>query len=98
MSQRAEMNPLQPRADHRFNLFEPHPELDGRDHFDSSNVDWSNDSDAFGIFAAKGMAPPSVMPPAEARREACEKSGRILMNHCLLKEILERHEAKIQRR
>ncbi|KAL7627940.1 hypothetical protein AAE478_002135 [Parahypoxylon ruwenzoriense] len=92
------MNPLQPRADHRFNPFEPHPELDDLDDFDTSNVDWNNDSDPFGIFAAKGVGAPPVMPPAEVRREAREKSCRILANHRLLKEILKRHEAKIQKR
>ncbi|KAI1634877.1 hypothetical protein F4809DRAFT_490954 [Biscogniauxia mediterranea] len=94
------MNRLQPRADHRFNPFEPHPELDDLDDFDGSSneVDWNNNSDAFGIFASRGMAPPPVVPPAKVRQEAREKSGRILANHRLLKEILKRHEAKIQKR
>ncbi|KAH9986731.1 hypothetical protein F4779DRAFT_304859 [Xylariaceae sp. FL0662B] len=94
------MNFLQPRADHRFNPFEPHPELDGLDDLggSSDDVDWNNNSDAFGLFAANGMAPPPIMSPAEVRREAREKSGSILANYRLLEEILERHEAKIRKR
>ncbi len=92
------MNPLLPRANHQFNPFEPHPELDDVDvsHFD--NKDWNNDSDPFGIFSSQGMAAPKVMKPADVRREAEERAARLLANHSLLQDILQRHEAKIQKR
>ncbi|KAI0896191.1 hypothetical protein F4806DRAFT_502516 [Annulohypoxylon nitens] len=92
------MNFLQPRTNHQFNPFEPHPELDDipDDAFDG--VDFGTNSDPFGMFAARGMAPPPLLSPAEVRREAHEKSGRILANYHLLEEILKRHEAKIQKR
>ncbi|XDG02516.1 hypothetical protein ABKA04_002131 [Annulohypoxylon sp. FPYF3050] len=92
------MNFLQPRTNHQFNPFEPHPELDDipDDAFDG--VDFGTNSDPFGIFTARGMAPPPLLSPAEVRREAHEKSGRILANYHLLEEILKRHELKIQKR
>ncbi|KAL1863080.1 hypothetical protein VTK73DRAFT_6460 [Phialemonium thermophilum] len=92
------MNYLQPRADHRFNPSEPHPELDDVNGPDFSNTDWSNDSDPFGIFAARGMAAPPVLSPSQVRREAGERSSRILANYRLLNDIMSRHEAKIQKR
>ncbi|KAI5919459.1 hypothetical protein F4810DRAFT_505420 [Camillea tinctor] len=90
------MNPLQRAVNHQFNPFEPHPELDSVD--DIENVDWSNNADPFGFFSSRGMPPPTMMQPAEVRREARERSTRILENYHLLKGILERHEVKIQKR
>ncbi|KAI1447037.1 hypothetical protein F5Y02DRAFT_50465 [Annulohypoxylon stygium] len=97
------MNSLQSRVDHQFNSIEPNPELNDSDDSDNSDdssnqVDWVTDSDAFGIFARHGKAPPPLLSPAEVRREAHEKSGKILANYRLLEEILKRHEDKIQKR
>ncbi|KAH9886881.1 hypothetical protein F4778DRAFT_797768 [Xylariomycetidae sp. FL2044] len=56
------------------------------------------DSDPFGFFASRGLAPPPVLAPAEVRRDARRKAGTILSNYHLLRAILERHEVKIQKR
>ncbi|KAI4869994.1 hypothetical protein F4820DRAFT_443476 [Hypoxylon rubiginosum] len=90
------MNPLQPRANHQFNPFEPHPELDGVEVPDPG--DWVSNSDPFGMFAARGMAPPKIPPPSEVRREAKDRSTNIFAYHEKLQSILERHEATIQKR
>ncbi|KAI0533533.1 hypothetical protein GGR58DRAFT_486103 [Xylaria digitata] len=92
------MNPLQPRANHQFNPFEPHPELDGVDVPDLNDVDWVGNSDPFGIFSSRGMAPPKMPPPSEVRREARDRSTNIFTYHEKLLGILERHEATIQKR
>ncbi|KAF2966549.1 hypothetical protein GQX73_g7027 [Xylaria multiplex] len=92
------MNPLLPRANHQFNPFEPHPELDGVDIPDLRDVDWVGNSDPFGIFASRGMAAPKMPPPSEVRREASNRSTNIFTHHKKLLSILERHEATIQKR
>lgn len=92
------MNPLLPLANHQFNPFEPHPELDGVGMPDPSHVDWANNSDPFGIFASRGMAPPKVSSPSEVRREAKNRSTNIFAHYDKLQSILERHEATIQKR
>ncbi|KAK3689894.1 hypothetical protein B0T22DRAFT_499480 [Podospora appendiculata] len=92
------MNPLLPLANHQFNPFEPHPELDGVDVGDLQSKDWSNGSHPFGVFSSKGMAAPQIMRPAQARCEAAERAARLLAKHCLLHAILDRHEAVIQKR
>ncbi|KAB5518728.1 hypothetical protein GE09DRAFT_1294017 [Coniochaeta sp. 2T2.1] len=45
-----------------------------------------------------GLALPKVLKPAEARRDAAGSVNRVLANQRLLQQILERHEAVIQRR
>ncbi|RYC62729.1 hypothetical protein CHU98_g3466 [Xylaria longipes] len=89
------MNPLQPPANHQFNPFEPHPELDG---VEVPDIDWVGNSDPFGMFACRGMAPPKMPPPSEVRREAKDRSTNIFTYHEKLQGILERHEATIQKR
>ncbi|KAI1108569.1 hypothetical protein F5Y14DRAFT_74617 [Nemania sp. NC0429] len=90
------MNPLQPRTNHQFNPFEPHPELDGIDMPD--DIDWGGNSDPFGIFAARGMLPPETPSPSEVRQEAKDRSINIYAHYERLHSILERHEATIQKR
>ncbi|KAI2618753.1 hypothetical protein GGR54DRAFT_604445 [Hypoxylon sp. NC1633] len=92
------MNPLQPLANHQFDPFEPHPELDGVELPDMGGGDWMNNSDAFGIFAKRGMAPPKIPPPSEVRREAKDRSANIFAYYEKLQSILERHEATIRKR
>jgi len=92
------MDPLQPRADHRFDPFEPHPELDGIDTSHFQDTDWNNNSDAFGMFAAQGLAAPKLMSPADVRREARERTSKIFSDYFLLQAIIKRHEAKIKKR
>ncbi|KAI1275802.1 hypothetical protein F5Y07DRAFT_166175 [Xylaria sp. FL0933] len=92
------MNPLQPLVNHQFNPFEPHPELDDVDVPDPSSVDWVNNSDPFGMFASRGMAPPKMLPPSEVRREANARSANIFAHYERLQAILERHEATIRKR
>ena len=92
------MNYLQPRADHRFNPLEPHPELDDVDINDLDGVDWNSNTDPFGIFAARGMAPPPVQKPSTVRQEAMERSKQIHRDYGLLQSTIERHESKIQKR
>ncbi|KAI0869427.1 hypothetical protein GGS24DRAFT_163939 [Hypoxylon argillaceum] len=92
------MNPLQPLANHQFNPFEPHPELDGVEGPDPSDVDWVGNSDPFGMFASRGMAPPKMPSPTEVRREAKDRSTNIFAHYEKLKSTLERHEATIQKR
>lgn len=91
-------NPLQLRADHRFNPTEPHPQLADIDSSRLNSMDWNNNSDAFGFYASKGLPPPKMMSPAAARREAKQMTGKIFSDYHLLREIVERHEAKIQKR
>ncbi|KAI0204890.1 hypothetical protein F4808DRAFT_448528 [Astrocystis sublimbata] len=90
------MNPLQPRASHQFNPFEPHPELD--DVEVPNDVDWVSNSDPFGIFSSRGMAPPKMPSPSEVRQESKERSTNIFIHHKNLRGVLERHEATIQKR
>ncbi|KAI1199819.1 hypothetical protein F5X97DRAFT_295493 [Nemania serpens] len=90
------MNPLQPRTNHQFNPFEPHPELDDVEVPD--DIDWVSNSDPFGIFSSRGMAPPEMPSPGEVRREVKDRSANIFAHYEKLKSILERHEATIQKR
>ncbi|KAI0545396.1 hypothetical protein F4679DRAFT_561204 [Xylaria curta] len=90
------MNPLRPQVNHQFNPFEPHPELDGVEVPD--DIDWVSNSDPFGVFASRGMAPPKMPSASEVRREAQDRSTNILAYHEKLQSILERHEATIQKR
>ncbi|KAI0444142.1 hypothetical protein F4803DRAFT_512780 [Xylaria telfairii] len=92
------MNPLHPRANHQFNPFEPHPELDGIEAPDLHDTDWVHNSDPFGIFASRGMAPPKMPSPSEVRREARDRSTNIFAYFGKLHTILERHELTIQKR
>ncbi|KAI0380602.1 hypothetical protein F5Y04DRAFT_95178 [Hypomontagnella monticulosa] len=92
------MNPLQPLANHQFNPFEPHPELDGVEVPDPGDMDWMSNSDPFGIFASRGMAPPKIPSPSEVRREAKERTNNIFAHYEKLQTILERHEATIRKR
>lgn len=92
------MNPLQPLANHQFNPFEPHPELDGVETPDFGQIDWSKNSDPFGIYAGRGIAPPTILSPTQVRREAKDRSTNIFAHHGKLQSILERHEATIQKR
>lgn len=89
------MNPLLPLANHQFNPFEPHPELDD---VEVPDVDWVNNSDPFGLFASRGMAAPKMPSPSEVRQEAKHRSTAIFANRETLRSILERHEATIQKR
>ncbi|KAI1359476.1 hypothetical protein F5Y08DRAFT_319602 [Xylaria arbuscula] len=89
------MNPLQPRANFQFNPFEPLP---GLDNIESPKADYVNDSDAWGMFAARGLAPPKILHPDEVRREAKDRRTNIFANYRALQSILERHEATIQKR
>ncbi|KAI1364590.1 hypothetical protein F5Y08DRAFT_328581 [Xylaria arbuscula] len=89
------MNPLLPLADHQFNPFEPHPELDG---VEVPDVDWVNNSDPFGIFASRGMAAPKIPSPNEVRQEAKQHTVAIFAHYEKLRNILQRHEATIQKR
>ncbi|ETS86949.1 hypothetical protein PFICI_00777 [Pestalotiopsis fici W106-1] len=90
------MNPLRPMNNHQFNPFEPHPELDDIDVPD--DVDYVNNTDPFGIFAARGMGAPPMMQPKEVRELAARRSERIFAGYRLLQSILERHESTIQKR
>ncbi|KAI1127038.1 hypothetical protein F5Y10DRAFT_243534 [Nemania abortiva] len=92
------MNPLQSLANHQFNPFEPHPELDGVEVPDPGGIDWSSNSDPFGIFASRGMAAPTILPPSEVRREAKDRTTNIFAHYEKLQSILERHEATIRKR
>ncbi|KAJ3579646.1 hypothetical protein NPX13_g909 [Xylaria arbuscula] len=89
------MNPLLPLADHQFNPFEPHPELDG---VEVPDVDWVNNSDPFGIFTSRGMAAPKIPSPNEVRQEAKQHTVAIFAHYEKLRNILQRHEATIQKR
>ncbi|KAI1744849.1 hypothetical protein F4680DRAFT_168412 [Xylaria scruposa] len=90
------MNPFRPQVNHQFNPFEPHPELDGVEVPD--DIDWVSNSDPFGVFASRGMAPPKMPSPSEVRREAQDRSTSIFSYHEKLQSILERHEVTIQKR
>lgn len=92
------MNPLPGRTDHRFNPFEPHPELDDVDISGLEDIDWNNNSDAFGMYAARGFAPPKTQTPSEVRHESQQRKKQISASFNLLRAIVDRHEAKIQRR
>ena len=92
------MNGLQPRADHRFNPFEPHPELDDIDISNLDGMDWLSNSDPFGMFSSRGIDAPKVMSPADASSEARRLSSKVFAHWQLLQAIIERHEAKIQKR
>ncbi|KAJ8119200.1 hypothetical protein ONZ43_g3808 [Nemania bipapillata] len=92
------MNPLQPQASHQFNPFEPHPELDGVEAPDLGDSDWVSNSDPFGIFASRGMAPPRIPRPSEVQQEAKDRSTKIFAYYEKLHGILERHEATIRKR
>ncbi|UKZ74935.1 hypothetical protein TrVFT333_002605 [Trichoderma virens FT-333] len=90
------MSLLQPRTDHRFDSSEEHPELDGVKIPD--DIDWNNDTDPFGLYASRGLPPPKLMPPAEVRREAKDKTRKIFSDYRRLQAIVERHESTIQKR
>jgi hypothetical protein len=90
------MNPLRPITNHQFNPSEPHPELDDVDIPD--DIDFANNTDPFGIFAARGMGAPPLMQPNEIRKMAAQRSERIFANYRRLQSIVERHEATIQKR
>ncbi|KAI2635615.1 hypothetical protein GGS26DRAFT_506091 [Hypomontagnella submonticulosa] len=92
------MNPLQGLTNHQFNPFEPHPELDGVEVPGLDNTNWVSNSDPFGIFASRGMAPPRIPPPSEVRREAKDRTTNIFAYYERLQGILERHEATIRKR
>ncbi|EFX05786.1 hypothetical protein CMQ_3855 [Grosmannia clavigera kw1407] len=92
------MNPLQPRTNHQFDPFEPHPELDNVDLSSLQGEDWSNPTNFLKMMTPNGMALPSVMTPDEVRREARERTTRLFADYHLLQDILERHEATVQRR
>ncbi|KAI0398954.1 hypothetical protein F4802DRAFT_603444 [Xylaria palmicola] len=66
--------------------------------FDPDDIDWVNNSDPFGMFSSRGMAPPRMPSPTEIRREAKDRSANIFAYHEKLRGILERHEATIQKR
>lgn len=100
------MNPFHQRANHHFDSFEPHPELDGSD-TDSdlpdlvdkvNNMDFNNNSDPFGIFAARGMGAPPMLSPSQVRKQATDHSKQIYAKYHQLRSILDRHEATIQKR
>lgn len=92
------MNPLQPQANHQLNPFEPHPELDNVDISALQDEDWSNPQNFLKMITPNGIALPTVMTPNEARREAGERTTRLFADYHLLHDILERHEATVQRR
>ncbi|KAI1324845.1 hypothetical protein F5Y16DRAFT_423508 [Xylariaceae sp. FL0255] len=81
------MDQLQPGVNHHSNPFKPHPELGN---VKMPTADYANDSDAFGIFAARGMAPPKILRPDEVRREAKQRCTNIFANFHILQRILER--------
>ncbi|EPE03056.1 hypothetical protein F503_08670 [Ophiostoma piceae UAMH 11346] len=89
------MNPLQPRVSHQFDAFASHPELDD---IDVGDFDWSDPSAFLNMMTPAGMAPPTMMQPADVRREAKEKSTQLFADFHLLRSILERHETTIQKR
>lgn len=77
------------------NPFQLHPE---RDDVEPPKADYVNDSDALGMFAARGLAPPKIPHPDEVQREAKDRRTNIFANYRALQSILERHEAAIQKR
>ncbi|KAI0096982.1 hypothetical protein GGR51DRAFT_542202 [Nemania sp. FL0031] len=89
------MNPLRSLTNHQFDPFKPHPELDG---VEVPEINWSNNSDPFGMFASRGMAPPKIPKPSEVRQEAKDRSTNIFAYYEELQSILERHEATIRKR
>ncbi|EXL65227.1 hypothetical protein FOPG_18539 [Fusarium oxysporum f. sp. conglutinans race 2 54008] len=59
------------------------------------DIDWSNPVE---FLTAMGGPMPELPSPAKVRRQAGEYSTKIFASHHLLKQILERHEATIQKR
>lgn len=92
------MNPLLPQANHQFDSFTSHPEPNDVDISDMDGIDWSNNSDPFGMFSSRGLAAPKMLSPADIRREAKESTSKIFKQYHFLQDILARHEAKIQKR
>lgn len=91
------MNSSQSRANHQFDPFAPHPELDDVD-LDVDGIDWANNSDPFGIFSARGLGPPRQMSPGKVREGARARSKSVLGNFRHLRAIANCHEEKIQKR
>ncbi|KAH7191202.1 hypothetical protein DER44DRAFT_794629 [Fusarium oxysporum] len=59
------------------------------------DIDWSNPVE---FLTAMGGPMPELPSPAKVRRQAGEYSAKVFASHHLLKQILERHEATIQKR
>lgn len=61
-------------------------------------MNWATNSDPFGVFASRGMAPPKMPSPSEVQREAGDRVSHIFAHYEKLQRILERHEATIRKR
>ncbi|CAG7922377.1 unnamed protein product [Penicillium olsonii] len=92
---------MEPRRSHQFDLFgpqgaaydEPNPIVD--------NIDWNDPSSFFKAMEAgqPGRMPlPDIKSPAEVRKKAAARTEGIFSKHKILRLILERHEATIQKR
>ncbi|CAG7950189.1 unnamed protein product [Penicillium olsonii] len=92
---------MEPRRSHQFDLFgpqgaaydEPNPIVD--------NIDWNDPSSFFKAMEAgqPGRMPlPDMKSPAEVRKKAAARKEEIFSKHKILRLILERHEATIQKR
>ncbi|KAK9239237.1 hypothetical protein V1525DRAFT_56644 [Lipomyces kononenkoae] len=87
------------RRDHRFDPFGPDAAAYDDDDLDLAGVDF-NDPAAFAKLLGRGskLPIPVYKAPADVRREAKEMSSKIFTNFHILREILMRHEAAIQKR
>ncbi|KAM0297086.1 hypothetical protein ACHAPM_009955 [Fusarium culmorum] len=63
--------------------------------YDLSNIDWSNPME---FMKSLGGPMPEFASPAKVRKEAREYSSSIFASYEFLKQILQRHEATIQKR
>ncbi|KAJ4327131.1 hypothetical protein N0V84_002393 [Fusarium piperis] len=89
---------MQPRRDFRFDPFQSDQELGIPDDFNDGipdGIDWSNPES---FLKAMGGPMPKMPSPAEVRREAEEKSRDIFAAYDTLRNIIQRHEATIQKR
>ncbi|KAK0624694.1 hypothetical protein B0T17DRAFT_250297 [Bombardia bombarda] len=62
------------------------------------NIDDFETDRLLALFSSSGVIGPKAMSPAEARCEAGTRSAKLLANQRTLHDILERHEATIQKR
>ena len=91
------MNPLDGRQDHQYRFDSSHRD-DGASDLDFKNKDFVNDSDPLGMFAARGVDAPPIPTPEKLREDVASYAARIFANQRLLQQILDRHEATIQKR
>ncbi|RMJ15126.1 hypothetical protein BHE90_002696 [Fusarium euwallaceae] len=89
---------MQPRRDFQFDPFKSDQELSIPEDFDDGGldgIDWSNPEK---FLQAIGGPMPKMPSPAEVRREAKGRSRDIFVAYDTLNQILQRHEATIQKR